>query len=836
MSGKQNVIQIRTQVEDDLRESQARLRLALDASGIGMWDANFVSGKVLLDSHWAEMVGGEPGETLMQFRALLKQVAPEERATAEEQIRAVRRGDGDDYRMEQRVRHRLGHWIWIESRGRVIARDSAGRALRMIGTNTDITGQKQALAEHRRQTESLLRQKEFLEALHQTGLDLLNRREMADLLQVIVERSSALLDAPFGELSLVDVDEFVVRAFTRNQPFLLGDRVGRNEAQLSWQAYDTGQPVVVDDYSQIQEHRQIYDRPPRHAVAIFPILHGSRCLGVLGLSRTTPGHSFSDEEIQHGVMLAQQAALVLHNASIYDSSVQEAEARTIALRESEERFRGVFDKSPVIIGLLTLPEGRFAEVNAAGLAAFGYTREEAIGRTSLELNIWADPSDRDRYIRLLQADGSFSGYEAQMRRKNGEIFTVLYSGSLMKIGGTTYTLNTLQDITVQKQAVERLRQSHKIELLGNLAGGIAHDFNNILSGMLGNVELARLDLPETHSARRWVDRIGAAAGYAKNLVQQILTFSRMEEGKLVPAKLQPVVAAAVQLMRTTMPSMMRIDAQISDECLPVMADETQIHQVVMNLCTNAWHALPEHGGWITVRLAPLQHAPERLIRQTGMRPGPFVLLSVRDNGCGMDAATLQRIFEPFFTTKDTGKGTGLGLAVTHGIVKAHFGAITVESTPGQGSVFEIYLPAIEVLPASPAAAPAASLVHGRNEHILFVDDEPDVGIPLGELLQRLGYQLTYELDPRAALALFQADPQAFDLVITDLAMPGMTGSELASEILRLRPDIPVIMLTGLIEQKMREHILRMGVRKVLAKPATLGDLATAVAGELKEGQ
>ena len=440
----------------------------------------------------------------------------------------------------------------------------------------------------------------------------------------------------------------------------------------------------MDDYSQIQEHRQIYDRPPRRAVAIFSILHGSRCLGVLGLSRTAPEHSFSDEEIQHGVMLAQQAALVLHNAGIYDSSVQEAEARTIALRESEERFRGVFDKSPVIIGLLTLPEGRFAEVNEAGLAAFGYTREEAIGRTSIELNIWADRGDRDRYIHLLQTEGSFAGYEAQMRRRNGELFTVLYSGSLVKIGGKTYTLNTRQDITIQKQAIERLRQSHKIELLGNLAGGIAHDFNNILSGMLGNVELARLDLAETHAARQWIDRIGAAAGYAKNLVQQILTFSRMEEGKLVPARLQPVVAAAVQLMRTTMPSMMRIEAEISDECLPVMADETQIHQVVMNLCTNAWHALPEHGGWITVRLAPLQHAPEKLIHQTGMRPGPFVLLSVRDNGCGMDAATLQRIFEPFFTTKDTGKGTGLGLAVTHGIVKAHFGAITVESAPGAG--------------------------------------------------------------------------------------------------------------------------------------------------------
>ena len=799
--------------QEDLHDSASRLRLALDASGIAIWELDFSTGEVLLDSNWPGLPSAEPRERRMPFRKLIKLFGPEGRDDAIRQMREITRGERSDYRVEQRVRHRSGKWVWVESRGLVVSRNAKGGPLRMVGTAVDISHRKETEAAH-------VRQKEFLEALHQTALDLLARHEMADLLQAIVERSCALLDAPFGELSLVEGDELVVRAFTKNQPFLQGDRIGRNGAALSWRVHDTGEFVVVDDYSQHRDRRAIYDERPVRAAAIFPILHGSRCLGVLGLSRMRPGHTFSPEEIQRGAMLARQAALVVHNAGIYDDAVRETETRTVALRESEERFRAVFDKSPIIISLITLPEGRFVEVNAAGLAAFGIAREEIVGRTSADLGLWVDPAARRRYIDRLILEGGVSGFEADLRRKNGEIFTVVFSGNVIRIGGQSYCLNTVQDITVQKQAMERLRQSHKIELLGNLAGGIAHDFNNILTGILSNVDLARLDLAENHPARPSIDRIRATAGHAKNLVQQILTFSRMEEGKLVPKRLQSAVRGAVQLMRTTIPSMMRVEADISEDCPPVMADETQIHQVVMNLCTNAWHALPEHGGSITVSLQP---------------SGSNVVLTVRDNGCGMDSATLQRIFEPFFTTKDTGKGTGLGLSVTHGIVKSHGGVIHVESAPGQGSVFEISLPAIVSVPFDSADAPKPSLARGRNEHLLFVDDETDVGEPLTELLKRLGYRVTYESDPRIALSVFQSNPSDFDLVITDLAMPGMTGRELAKEIGELRQGMRVILLTGRIEPKQREHLLQTGVFSVLTKPASLSELLSVIAEALNSG-
>jgi len=514
-------------------------------------------------------------------------------------------------------------------------------------------------------------------------------------------------------------------------------------------------------------------------------------------------------------MLAQQAALVLHNASIYDDAVHVAEIRMEALRESEQRFRAVFDMSPIIMGLVSMPDGIFVEINATGLATLGYSRREIIGKTSRDLNIWVDAAERERYLRILQSKGSISGFEGELRRKNGERFSAILSGSLITLGGHTYSLNALQDVTVQKQAMERLRQSHKIELLGSLAGGIAHDFNNILSGMLSSVELARMDLPADHPARQWVERIGATAGHAKNLVQQILTFSRMEEGKRVPMRLQPVVGAAVELMRATMPSMMQIHADIREDCPPVMADETQIHQIVMNLCTNAWHALPEDGGHIWVSLT--------------CTPGR-VTLTVRDNGSGMDGATLQRIYEPFFTTKDTGKGTGLGLAVVHGIVKSHGGTITAGSVPGAGTTFEIGFPAIESGEAATAPPAVATGIpsRGHNERVLYVDDEDTVGVPISELLRRMNYRVQYESDPILALTLFESNPSAFDLAITDLAMPGMTGREFARRILAIRKDLPVILLTGLIESTLREELLRTGIRAVLTKPVTAAELGAAI--------
>ncbi|HRB11619.1 MAG TPA: PAS domain S-box protein [Vicinamibacteria bacterium] len=308
-------------------------------------------------------------------------------------------------------------------------------------------------------TRSLIRQKEFLEALHQTTLDLLARHDLDDLLQAVVERATTLLDAPFAELALKEGDVLVIRAFTRNHPYAVGARLGRADAPISWQVVDTLRPVVVDDYSARPDNPPIYAGQSLQAVAEFPILLGERCLGVLSLSRIEPGKVFGPEEIERGEMLAQHAALVVHNAGIYADAVREAEARTVALRESEERFRRIFEHSPITIVVASVPEGRFIAANESASRMFGFDRAEVIGRTTEELNLWFDLDDRRRYVEILQRDGRVDAFETTMRKKNGEAINVLFSTALMNAeGAATTSLVTVLDITARRRAEQAIRQ------------------------------------------------------------------------------------------------------------------------------------------------------------------------------------------------------------------------------------------------------------------------------------------------------------------------------------------------------------------------------------------
>jgi len=314
-----------------------------------------------------------------------------------------------------------------------------------------------------------------------------------------------------------------------------------------------------------------------------------------------------------------------------------------------------------------------------------------------------------------------------------------------------------------------------MESLGTLAGGIAHDFNNILNGTFGFVDLARLELPEGHSVHAWLDQIAASSQRARELVRQILTFSRRKEGERIALRLHTVVAEALRLLRATLPATVELVSRVSADAPPVLADATQIHQAVMNLCTNSWQAMPAETGRITVTLEPWTVTAKQAAANTDLRVGLWTRLVVADNGSGMDLATLEHIFEPFFTTKDTGKGTGLGLAVVHGIVKSHEGTIVVQSEPGGGSTFELYFPAAPegAAPSPPAAPP--EILRGHGERILVVDDDAVSGFALEKIIESVGYQVTRCTRPEEALARFTAAPSSYDLVVSDLAMPGMNG-------------------------------------------------------------
>ena len=366
-----------------------------------------------------------------------------------------------------------------------------------------------------------------------------------------------------------------------------------------------------------------------------------------------------------------------------------------------------------------------------------------------------------------------------------------------------------------------------MEAIGTLAGGIAHDFNNILTGILMNVDLAKEDLTPGHPARESLGEIALAGRRAADLVGQILTFSRQREQERAPLHVEAVVTEALRLLRASLPSSIEIRSRVARDRAMILADGSRIHQIVMNLGTNAAHAMQPHGGALDVALETVIVNADEAIRRPDLREGRYVRLTITDTGHGMDRATIDRIFEPFFTTKAPGEGTGLGLSVVHGIVRSHDGVIAVTSEPGHGTTFQIHFPVYEVrTPAFGISAVPRPL--GGHQRVLVVDDEPAVARSSARILERFGYGVTFHTDPTEALAAFREHPDAFDLVISDLTMPGLSGLELAREMLALRPGLPVILTSGYVDEDTLASALSLGVRDVLLKPVMANQLADAV--------
>ncbi len=374
----------------------------------------------------------------------------------------------------------------------------------------------------------------------------------------------------------------------------------------------------------------------------------------------------------------------------------------------------------------------------------------------------------------------------------------------------------------------QLRRAQKMEAVGTLAGGIAHDFNNILTGIFGFVQLARDDLPPEHSAHTWLEEVMAAAMRARDVVRQILTFSRQQEQEVAPCDIGGVTTEAIKLISSMLPSTIEVEIKPVPQHLPVVrADPVQVHQAMVNLCTNSWHAMPEGAGKITVELVDLTLPRDGLATPTEIDEGRYVCIAVSDNGEGMSPPMLDRIFEPFFTTKPTGKGSGLGLAVVHGIMQAQNGGVLVESEEGKGSTFYLAFPVEETeAPEPPPAKPV--LVKGDGQSLLLVDDEKPIVGWLRALLKRSGYTVEGYVQPVEALAAFEANPQGFDLVLTDLTMPGLTGVDLARRIRKIRGDVPVILMSGYDDIAAPDHLFDAGISEVLRKPLMAETLTMAI--------
>ena len=1067
-------ITARREAEAEIESYRSRLDLALAASTTCTFDYDLATNRISLDARWAAMLGNEPASQTLPGHAVLALIHPADRRSAIERISACRAGRSADYSIDYRVRTRRDTWIWIASRGRVVGRDPSGQGLRLIGTNTDIT-------EHKAAELAVERQLDFLATLSRTTLQLLEHRELSDVLQSLARNISLLLDVTCCELLLREDDTLVVHARSVDAADIIGEQVDRERAPLLWQAHDTQKPAIASDCSLQPAPRESCGDCRVAGTAAIPILHRGRCVGVIQLCRADPDRPFTDEDIDKALLVSRLAALTLRNARSYTEARQAVETGTralrareenfrllienihegyyvadrrgnftycnpalcamggfhpadvlgtsvfrlvapvdrrrimhqyrlwlndpkvlhataefqvvarsgrqfwieqstdfvrdpaghaldarnlirditdrkkaeAALRESEERFHAVFAESPNPIVLTTYPGGQIVEINRAGTQAFAAPREDIINRHVLELEVWVDVADRERYLTQLRHDRKVRGFETRMRRRNGEVFPALFTASLIDIAGQSYSITSIQDITEwrraealfrdffsfspdaiviatpdgtlinanrraqellelthgqligrhalsfippqnraemaerlqsflrepvpfamgtakpglflqsatgrifpidislspivtdsqhfivaairdvsrEREAEARLRQSQKLESLGTLAGGIAHDFNNILTGLLGFVELARHELPPGDRAATWLDQAATSGSRAKDLVQQILTFSRRNEGETSVMLIAPVVREALRLLRATIPAMVEIRVDLDETCPRVRANATQIHQIVMNLCTNAWHAVPASGGVINVSMKPGRD----VCSERSPDPVPGLHLTITDNGHGMDNDTLERIFEPFFTTKEGGRGTGLGLPVVHGIVSSHGGTITVRSTVGQGTSFIVFLPAhIDPTPPAPAEPTdfTASIPRGTGQHIFVVDDDELSREALSRMLRRIGYRVTSFAEPTLALAAFRDSPDTVDLVLTDFAMPVMTGLVLAQQILALRRGLPVLLISGYVTPTQEREFRANGVRHVLHKPPTIEDLAGSIAAHI----
>jgi PAS domain S-box-containing protein len=488
--------------------------------------------------------------------------------------------------------------------------------------------------------------------------------------------------------------------------------------------------------------------------------------------------------------------------------------------------------------MMTDTQGRITYVNPGFEQLTGYSKAESLGRTARFLQGRAtSPQTAAEISRAVREGRSFHGEILNYRKDGVELWLALDISPLHDDQGVlTGFVGAQRDVSERKQAEaarreleSQLRESQKMESIGTLAGGIAHDFNNILGAILGNLALARDDVGPGHAALRSLDQIGKASLRARDLVQQILAFSRRQPQELVVQPLNPILQETVALLRTTLPAMIDLRLELPAAPIHVNTDATQMQQVLMNLCTNAWHALSGSTGRIEVGLDE-QQLDAAAGRALGDLPaGPYAHLWVCDTGIGMDAPTRERMFEPFFTTKAVGDGTGLGLSVVHGIVAAQQGGIAVTSEVGSGTTVELYLPVREPPVADRTdTSPSAEPVRGNDERVLYVDDDEVVRLVVERLLQRHGLQVVCVATAAEALSALAAAPSGFDLVVTDFNMPGSSGLVLAAEVTRLRPQLPVVIASGYLSDELIRGAAELGVRHLMQKQSLFDELVPLV--------
>jgi len=687
---------------------------------------------------------------------------------------------------EHTARRKDGTAFWVSVSARVV-RDSNHQILYYEGSHVDIDERKRAEGR-------LVDAEEQYRSLFDTSTNAILIRNRAGIITMANRAAATLLNAE-------KLDDLIGRNYL--------DLVHPEDRLLSVQRIEKIFEMAAGPSGSVQKEMETI-RPREHRMV-------SLAGGIIDVESTGVAFSYKEEFFIQGIF----------------RDITERKQAEEKLRETERKYRELAESLPQVIFEID-SNGKLVYLNQTGYELFGYSPEDvANGFSVLEAFV---PDDRERVVQdiLTSIQGRRLGrQEYTAVKKSGAQFPVaVHANRVLEDQTTTGLRGILIDLTPTRIAEEekkklenQLQQAQKMEAIGALAGGIAHDFNNILSAIIGYTELAMLNEGAEHCADELKEAL-AAANRAKDLVNQILAFSRQTAEDRMPVRVALIVKEAVKFLRATIPSTIEIKARIDERSGAVLANSVELHQIIMNLFTNAQHALGERAGLVEVEVQGAEIDAAQKSDLIGMQAGACVRISVRDTGSGMSPEVMERIFDPYFTTKEKGVGTGLGLAVVHGIVKKYGGAIQVESKPGQGTVFHVFLPKADV--AAPTQTELTKPIMGGSEKVLLVDDEQMLASVGQQALQRLGYEVVSRTSPIEALELFKAKPGHFDVVITDQTMPGMTGDALARELMNIRPGIPVIICTGYSQAIDAERAATIGIKAFVMKPILIHDLADAV--------
>jgi PAS domain S-box-containing protein len=813
------------QAAQALKQSEMQFRALSEQAAIGVTKTETASGKyVFANQRFADIIGYTRNELLtMDFHELTH---PDDLTDDLNNVDLLVKGELHEYSMEKRYRRKDGKTIWVNLTVSPLWQEGEPPKY-LIGLVEDISERKRA-------EEALRRHDAYLAALHDTSLELINRLDLTDLLASIVTRATLLVGTPHGFLYLVNPEEthLEVRVGTGIYAGYIGYQLKPGEG-LSGQVWQTGQPMRVDDYARWPHRADSFAHSNLHAIAAVPLKSGDHVIGVIGVGHIDPDLCFGDTDIEILLRFAELASIAMDNANLYQAVQQDISERKRAGEETQ-RERAFFDRL-----VETAPEGiaitdsrsKVMRVNAEFVRMFGYGADEAIGQDIDDLVAPPALEQEARGISKSTNEGKTVLLETMRRRKDGTLVDVSLIVAPILIAGKQEAVYAIyRDITKRKRAEEasekagaQLRQSQKMEAIGQLAGGVAHDFNNLLTGILGNITLMRGSLPPADPLLENLNAAETAAHQAADLTKKLLTFSRSAIVLPVPMNITAALDATMALLKQSLPATMEIVRDYEQTTWNVLVDQSQMTQILLNLAVNARDAM-KGKGTLTIRARNEVVGEEYLQTHPFARTGEFVHLSVTDTGPGMSSEVMQHLFEPFYTTKPLGSGTGLGLSVVYGAVKQAGGWITAVSTEGVGVTFDIYLPRCLEEPMQPFT-PSPFSVNVRGGTVLVVEDEPVVCAVAQALLSRSGYTVLTAANGASALNVLQDHPVGIRLILLDMTMPGMTTGEIVRAIRTLDPTVPILLNSGYTSNgAVKQMLAEDSVQGFLGKPYDLDQL------------